>query len=489
MLTIALLLAAADVTTPVPGVTHIHQNDGTQDWHLLGVDLCQPGISIRTTGDGERGRVVSSFGELVGAAAAVNGDFFGGGFNTDGPAAHDGAQWSGSDHTYVAPIAFGAGFVDMPHHNNELGVPFGASEVVSGHPTLLDDGVVVGNPGDPLCTNRHPRTALGLSEDRRTLLILVVDGRRSGAIGMTCDEMAGTLAFFGAFDAVNLDGGGSSTMWVGAEGGVQNRPSDGSQRTVANHLAVIAAGTGIGAHCPGPPPYRAEFVSQTFPPAHIEPLVVEEGAEVEGTIELRNTGSETWTSIVRLAPTPRDVASSVAAASWQAAHRIGPAEADTPPDGVGRFTFRIRGNTIGTYDQTFGLVAEGVTWFADQGGPSDNFIRVIVNVVPATITPPPPDPDPAGEGEVEEPGEGEGESVIDDPDLGDDDDDELPTGDPDPLQQLPPSTTDSGCAAGGAPLTFVLLPLVIKRVRRGRRRGCSGAPPVQPMSRGSGARP
>lgn len=172
-------LAADTVTTPFTGGSLKHQVTDRQDVWVLHLDLCAAGVSVRATGEGERGRTVSSFANLVGAQAAVNGDFFFSGSNTDGPAAHGGDFWgTGVDHTYVSPIAFGPAHVDMPHHASELGTPSWAQEVVSGHPTLLAAGQVVGNPGDPLCTNRHPRTAIGLSQDHRTLIVVVADGRR-----------------------------------------------------------------------------------------------------------------------------------------------------------------------------------------------------------------------------------------------------------------------------------------------------------------------
>jgi hypothetical protein len=58
---------------------------------------------------------------------------------------------------------------------------------------------------------------------------------------MTCPELGALMVDLGAWDATNLDGGGSSTMWVRGSG-VLNDPSDGSQRVVANHLAVLAGG-------------------------------------------------------------------------------------------------------------------------------------------------------------------------------------------------------------------------------------------------------
>lgn len=254
-LPLALLLAAGganawdEVTTPFSGGTLTHTVTDTQDLWVLEVDLCTPGVSLRATADGERGRTVPSFANLVGAQAAINGDFFGSGYNPDGPAAHDGAFWgAGANHGYVTPLSFGPAHVELPHHALEGTTPPWAREVVGGHPTLLDDGTVVGNPGDPLCTNRHPRTAVGVSQDHRRLILLVVDGRRSGAAGMTCDEMAFVLAAYGAWDAVNMDGGGSSTMVV--HGTVRNRPSDGTPRVVGNHLAVLASGSGASPQCP-----------------------------------------------------------------------------------------------------------------------------------------------------------------------------------------------------------------------------------------------
>jgi hypothetical protein len=246
----ARVRAYDEITTPFPGGTLKHHVEGGQDLWVLRLDLCAAGVSVRGTAEGERGRRVSRFASDVGAQAAINGDFFSldGAFWTDGPAAHDGAIWGGPNHTYVAPISFGSAHVDFPLHDLEGATPPWAREIVSGHPTLLHRGTVVGSPGDPLCTNRNPRTVLGLTEDHRTLIVMVVDGRRAGAAGMTCDELAFVMALEGAYDAVALDGGGSSTMVV--NGAVRNRPSDGSERTVGNHLAFYASGSGPAPHCP-----------------------------------------------------------------------------------------------------------------------------------------------------------------------------------------------------------------------------------------------
>ena len=86
--------------------------------------------------------------------------------------------------------------------------------------------------------SRQPRTLAGVRPDG-TLLLVTVDGRRPGwSVGMTLREAARLMRSLGARDALNLDGGGSTTMTVRGE--VVNRPSDrGGERPVADGLFVL----------------------------------------------------------------------------------------------------------------------------------------------------------------------------------------------------------------------------------------------------------
>ena len=82
---------------------------------------------------------------------------------------------------------------------------------------------------------RHPRTAFGFNDERA--FFVTVDGRQPGySIGMSLLELAELLQELGATEGINLDGGGSTTMW--AEGEIKNRPSDGGPRPIANALVV-----------------------------------------------------------------------------------------------------------------------------------------------------------------------------------------------------------------------------------------------------------
>jgi len=87
-------------------------------------------------------------------------------------------------------------------------------------------------------SDRHPRTFVGFDRDTTRAYLCVVDGRQEHSRGMTFGEMAEFLLALGAWNAVNLDGGGSTTMIVG--GSIVNRPSDVTgERPVANILAVV----------------------------------------------------------------------------------------------------------------------------------------------------------------------------------------------------------------------------------------------------------
>lgn len=117
--------------------------------------------------------------------------------------------------------------------------------VVGGNPGLVRNGAVHVTGGEEYAEDivvggefgRHPRTAVGVTADNR-LLMMTVDGRQENwSIGMGLSEVAQFLIEFGAVEAVNFDGGGSTTCVVG--GALVNRPSDGTERPVP--IALIVA--------------------------------------------------------------------------------------------------------------------------------------------------------------------------------------------------------------------------------------------------------
>ncbi|MEL7240094.1 MAG: phosphodiester glycosidase family protein, partial [Planctomycetota bacterium] len=90
--------------------------------------------------------------------------------------------------------------------------------------------------------SREPRTAVGVDATGRWLYLVVIDGRQPGwSGGMTLPQLADYMIALGCSDAVNLDGGGSSSFHAQSSDGeiFRNRPSDGVARPVFNHLAVF----------------------------------------------------------------------------------------------------------------------------------------------------------------------------------------------------------------------------------------------------------
>ncbi|MFG3707470.1 phosphodiester glycosidase family protein [Micromonospora sp. NPDC047670] len=111
---------------------------------------------------------------------------------------------------------------------------------VGGGNVLVRDGVVQSIADASLA----PRTAVGFSADGRRMIMLTVDGRQVDSRGVTQTEMGRMMAELGAHHALNLDGGGSSTLLAREPGAeavqVENSPSDGTERAVPNGLALYA---------------------------------------------------------------------------------------------------------------------------------------------------------------------------------------------------------------------------------------------------------
>ena len=119
----------------------------------------------------------------------------------------------------------------------------GAKTAIGGGPVLVRGGkrLKIIEPATEsyefsTMTERHPRTAIGWN--RNYLFLIEVDGRQKNlSVGMTLDELSACLLKLGCEEAMNLDGGGSATLWY--NGKVQNSPCDGQERAIANSVIVV----------------------------------------------------------------------------------------------------------------------------------------------------------------------------------------------------------------------------------------------------------
>jgi len=116
--------------------------------------------------------------------------------------------------------------------------------IVSG-PLLIFNNVLTDLDSVRFNINRHPRTALGLTDDYH-LILVTIDGRHAEAAGMNMWELQAYMDELGCSEALNFDGGGSTTMVIKGktENGVVNYPSDNKkfdhegERSVSNAIVV-----------------------------------------------------------------------------------------------------------------------------------------------------------------------------------------------------------------------------------------------------------
>ncbi len=238
---------------PYPGVHHETWVDAAipARIHLVRVDLSAQELTLFATAEADRGQRTSQWASGAGVQVAINGDAFAiAGYVPTGLALGGGAAWStSSDDASSGFLRFArvgertvAAIVAPEQVVAASELPGGTQGVVSGRPLLVRAGQPVAgfDCADQLAIPcvRAPRTALALSADGTTLWLAVVDGWQAASLGLTCAELAGFLDARGAHDALALDGGGAATLVITGEGGVVSAPSDGVQRTVANHLGI-----------------------------------------------------------------------------------------------------------------------------------------------------------------------------------------------------------------------------------------------------------
>jgi len=268
---LVILLAFSSCTTDraahrlASGITLRTQTQTNPPLHsfIAEIDLANPHVHIRVAPGGADpdgpGKWQTTLMQPTRIAAregfdlVVNGDFFlargvndGEGTNShyradiwasvEGLAMTDGVVWSPGTNSRPCLVVHKDRSVSIERLEHPVPDDW---EVISGNTMLVEHGAIVPHQNKA----HHPRTIVGLNARRTRLIILVVDGRRPGvSVGMTYDEEAAAMLRLGCWQALNLDGGGSSVMAARdhATGTyhILNTPSDGRERAVANVLGI-----------------------------------------------------------------------------------------------------------------------------------------------------------------------------------------------------------------------------------------------------------
>jgi len=265
-LKICLITAAACIASPAfgdsdpyPGIHHIVSagEGGGGSYHAVTIDLTR--YRIVQSSPSQYARYAAGFATATDSLVVINSNYgplptsVGNGGPSCGLSVGDGQIDS---HAYLD--------ADTNNCRNSIGfrfddgfasafdsfaisrgpVPDGLTDVATGMPFLIHNGVKNYTAIPKFGTTQAPRTVLGISQDRKTAYFVVTQGRDvpAGAAGYrTNGVLVDIVANLGAWDAVNLDGGGSSMLWIGKEGGIQNQPTDGAERLVCCHLGVVPA--------------------------------------------------------------------------------------------------------------------------------------------------------------------------------------------------------------------------------------------------------
>jgi hypothetical protein len=230
--------------------------------HTVAIDLSLALVDFLVTpGDDDldldiAASTTSSFLEKYGLQLAINGSFFvpfkaetpwdyyphrGDRVDVEGLAISNGRQYSDADPNFPV-LCFVHGQILI----ESSGCPAETTQALAGNHILVQNGRLVADEQD---LTLHPRTAVALSPGGQMLWFIVIDGRQPAySEGVTLAELADIILALGANDALNLDGGGSSTLVTASSSGplVLNAPIHTAipmrQRPVANHLGVFIVG-------------------------------------------------------------------------------------------------------------------------------------------------------------------------------------------------------------------------------------------------------
>jgi hypothetical protein len=247
--------------------------DGPIIVYTVRINLRAPGIRFMVTPNNPKpidgkllpARTTSAYLQEFGLQLAINADYFdpwrdngfwdyyphvSDGVNVRGLTISDGNRYTEG---YAPPKTYRTLFITKDNHASFVAPQVPIYNAISGNMMLVTNGkaVPIDTTNDYL-TDKHPRTAVALDKSTNTLIIVLVDGRQPNySEGVTIPELETLMLARGAYNALNLDGGGSVTLAIEGQNGlpqVLNSPIHnhipGNERPIANHLGIFAKPVG-----------------------------------------------------------------------------------------------------------------------------------------------------------------------------------------------------------------------------------------------------
>lgn len=259
----------ADWEVVGPGVAYQRFRSEGRDIHVTRINLDDSRIRVVGTRQSERGMRVSEFAKKNDAIVAINGDYFDEKMRPIGLAVGPCGPWTDTrDTKREGVVAIGQQRARIDQQSLVMDPAEEWIEAaVSGWPMIVSRCRALTAkeiPGSAHFTHApHPRTAVGLTAGNKKMYFVVADGRQKDVPGLTLPQLGRFMKeTLGVCNAINLDGGGSSAMWLVDR--VVNKPSDGSERRVSDHLAVVLESDYDGCDVP---PTVASMTSSTTRPA------------------------------------------------------------------------------------------------------------------------------------------------------------------------------------------------------------------------------
>jgi len=232
-----------DWTIVSPGVLYAKRSPVANSMvHVVRVDLAAVRFEV-SAGD-ERGQTIDSMAGTQRSVVSANASFFDRNFQPRGITVSNGVAWSAVMSQQHSPLLA----CDVQQHCTVvLTPPFELKpawhNVVAGTPWLVNQGQVRTVQDDAQCKNLcetlHPRTAVGLDDTTRYLFIVTAEGRKPPVLGLSLVQLSRIMADLGVLNAVNLDGGGSSTLFVQGHAVMDRPANEPNQRKVANAIHIF----------------------------------------------------------------------------------------------------------------------------------------------------------------------------------------------------------------------------------------------------------